>query len=117
MKATRKDGTRSIQLGIDKNPNVTKADFIPAKAAKDMKKGKKGLKYKSGGKYKIARRGMKHPHGGFGPTSQTSLSQTVKNESDMKKKLAELEAKIKKHKGTDAATPFVKEYRRLTGVK
>jgi hypothetical protein len=46
MKATRKNGTRSIQLGIDNNPDVTKADFIPAKAAKDMKKGNLGLKFK-----------------------------------------------------------------------
>ena len=116
MRSTRKDGTRSIKLGIDKNPDVTKADFIPAKAAKDMKKAKKGMKYKSGGKYKIARKGIKY-HGGSGPTSLTSLTQTRKNEADMKKKLAELEAQIEKNKGTAAATPFVKEYRRLTGTK
>lgn len=122
MRSTRKDGTRSIQLGIDKNPDVTKADFIPAKAAKNMKKAAKGMKYKGGGKYKVCRKpkkygtGGKH-HGGSGPTSLTSLTQTRKNEADMKKKLSELEAQIKKNKGTAAATPFVKEYRRLTGTK
>lgn len=82
MKATRKTGTRSIDLGIDQNPAVTKADFIPAKAAKDMQKGKHGLKFKvkkkkymGGGKYKMpkagkgmkyAEHGMKHKTAGKG---------------------------------------------------
>ena len=56
-------------------------------------------------------------HGGTGPTSQTSLTQTRKNEAAMKKKLAELQRQIEQNKGTSAATPFVKEYRRLTGTK
>ena len=65
MKATRKDGTRSIQLGIDKNPNVTKADFIPVKAAKDMKKGSLGLKFKVKKKKKMAAKGMKYAKHGM----------------------------------------------------
>ena len=65
MKATRKNGTRSIQLGIDNNPDVTKADFIPAKAAKDMKKGNLGLKFKVKKKKKMAAKGMKYAKHGM----------------------------------------------------
>ena len=79
MKATRKDGKRSIKLGFDNNPDVTKADFLPAAAAKDMKKdtmkGKHGLKFKvkkkkkymGGGMYKpeTAAKGMKYAKHGM----------------------------------------------------
>tara|TARA_R100000734_G_C3304635_1_gene95153 strand:- start:336 stop:575 length:240 start_codon:yes stop_codon:yes gene_type:complete len=64
MKATRKDGKRSIRLGFDNNPDVTKADFLPAEAAKNMKKGNLGLKFKVKKKKKMAGKGMKYMGGG-----------------------------------------------------
>ena len=58
MKATRKDGKRSIRLGFDNNPDVTKADFLPAEAAKNMPKANLGLKFKVKKKKKMAAKGL-----------------------------------------------------------
>ena len=106
MKASRKNGKRSIALGIDQNPAVTKADFIPAKAAKGMKKGKKGVKvkYMAGGKYKMAGKGMKYEVGGSYDPRKVA-------------KMKGLEAKIKEAKGTPAVKALIEEYRKLTGTK
>lgn len=49
-----------------------------------------------------------------GGVAQKSLYQTVKNENEMSRKKADLEARIEAARGTDAAKGLVEEYRALT---